>query len=65
VDGSVVAVMDVAYTFAAHPVSIIPGSGNTIEGVSDSFILDINGAYVPFVYIASTTNWRMEITPTV
>lgn len=65
IDGSVIAVMDVAYTFAAHPVSVIPGSGNTIEGVSDAFILDINGAYVPFVYIASTTNWRMEITPTV
>lgn len=64
-DGIVVGVIDVARTFSNFPVTIIPNTGATIEN-STSLVIDISGASVSFVYIASsptTGNWRLEETP--
>jgi hypothetical protein len=64
-DGNTIGIIDVATTgsFQLHPVSVVPAAGTTIEGVSDSVILDINNAYITFVYVSATTNWKMQETP--
>lgn len=63
VDGSIIGILDTANKFAANNVTILPNTGKTIEGDSTSMILDINGTYVTFMYISSTSNWRLQQTP--
>jgi hypothetical protein len=65
VDGNVVGIIDIATagSFYLHPVSVVPSAGNTIEGASDLVMLDINNAYITFVYVSSTNNWKMQETP--
>lgn len=64
-DGDVVGIIDVANTFgiAGKEVTVIPGMTGTIEG-TDSVILDLEGAFVSFVYITDVNNWKLEQTPT-
>lgn len=62
-DGTQVGILDVAKTFSSHPVTLVPGSGATIEGDAISLTLDVNGAYALFVYNAATTNWRLLTIP--
>lgn len=64
-DGSIVGVIDVASlgSFQTHPVSVVPSAGTTIESASDALIIDINNAYITFVYVLATTNWKMQETP--
>jgi hypothetical protein len=61
-DGAVIGIIDVTKTFATNAVTVLPGSGATIEG-DTSAILDISGTYLTFIYVSSTTNWRMQLTP--
>jgi hypothetical protein len=60
-DGSIIGIMDVHNTFATRHVTIIPGSG-TVEN-EYSYLLDINGAYVSFIYNALNVNWKLLQTP--
>jgi hypothetical protein len=63
-DGDVVGIIDVANTFGTNPVTVVPGTIGTIES-TNSIILDLDGAYVSFVFIASgVNNWKLEQTPT-
>jgi hypothetical protein len=62
VDGATIGIIDVAKTFATYNVTVLPGAGATIEG-DTSAILDISGTYLTFIYVSSTTNWRMQLTP--
>jgi hypothetical protein len=62
-DGSIIGILDTANKFAANNVTILPNTGKTIEGDSTSMILDINGTYVTFMYISSTSNWKLQETP--
>jgi len=63
VDGDMIGVIDTIGSFGTYAVSVLPGSGKTIEDDSTSLILDMNGAYVSFVYNSATTNWRLMETP--
>ena len=62
-DGDIIGLVDIAETFGTYAVSVLPNTGKTIEGDSTSLILDMNGAYVSFVYNSATTNWRLLETP--
>jgi hypothetical protein len=63
IDGAQIGVIDIAKTFGSYPLTLAPGVGATIEGDSTAMLLDINGAYVAFVYTASLTNWRLLSIP--
>ena len=63
VDGAQVGVIDIAKTFGSYPLILAPGVGATIEGDSTSMLLDVNGAFVAFVYTTSLTNWRLLTIP--
>lgn len=63
IDGAQVGVIDIAKTFGSYPLTLAPGVGATIEGDSTSMLLDVNGAYVAFVYTTSLTNWRLLTIP--
>ena len=62
-DGTIIGVVDVASTFGTNHLTIDRGGTTTIEG-DTSYILDISGTYVSFVYNTATTNWRLLETPT-
>jgi hypothetical protein len=62
-DGTIIGVVDVASTFGTSNLTINRGGTTTIEG-DTSYILDISGTYVSFVYNTATTNWRLLETPT-
>lgn len=64
-DGVMIGVVDIAGTFATSNLTVLPNTGKTIESDATSYILDINGASVSFVYNSSTTNWRLMETPSV
>lgn len=61
-DGSTIGIIDMMSTFSVNPVTVIPSSGYTIENES-SIILDINHAYVEFVFSLQTMNWLIKSTP--
>ena len=61
-DGAMIAIVDVAGTFNANNVTLLP-NGKTIENDATSLLLDMNGAYVSFVYSSSTSNWKLLETP--
>jgi hypothetical protein len=60
--GTVVGVMDVAGTLSTNNVTVVPGTGATIES-DTSFILDVNNTYASFIYFSDTANWRIQNTP--
>jgi microcompartment protein CcmK/EutM len=57
VDGSIIGIVDSTNSFSTHNVTLIPGSGKTIDG-SSSYVLSTNGVYVSFIYIEATSTWR-------
>ena len=59
-DGSIVNFVDVASagSFFAHNLTVLPGSGNTVQNTS-SLVLNTNGTYVSLVYNQSSTNWKV------
>ena len=61
-DGTVVSIVDIANSFATNNLTVLP-NGATVENDATSLILDLNGAYVSFVYTSSTTNWKLMQTP--
>jgi hypothetical protein len=61
-DGTILAFVDVANSFATHNLTINP-NGNKIEGSTSSMVSNVNGAYLEFTYISSTTNWKMLQAP--
>ena len=61
-DGAQIGVIDIAKTFGSYPLTLAAGAGTTIEG-DTSVVLDVNGAYVSFVYTSSLTNWRLLSIP--
>jgi hypothetical protein len=62
-DGSTIAILDVAGTFATNNLTLLP-NGKTIESDATSVILDLNGSYASFVYNSATSNWKLLETPT-
>jgi hypothetical protein len=64
-DGDVVGIIDVANTFgiSGKAVTVVPGAVGTIEGTTD-VVLDLEGTFVSFVFIADVNNWKLEQTPT-
>lgn len=63
-DGARVAVFDVGNSCAAHNVLFSTGAGAaTIEGDATGINININGAYVELMYVASTNNWKTMATP--
>jgi hypothetical protein len=61
-DGDQIGIIDVAKTFTTYNLTVLP-NGNKIENSVQSLILDISGSTVSLIYIAATTNWRIETTP--
>jgi hypothetical protein len=57
-DGDVIGIVDIANSFNAHNLTLLANT-KSIESNSPSYILDINGAAVSFVYNSSTTNWKL------
>jgi hypothetical protein len=64
-DGATIGFLDMAGTFATSNLTVLPNTGKTIESDSTSYILDINGTSVSFVYNLASTNWRLLQTPSV
>lgn len=61
-DGAVIGIVDVAGTFGSNMLVINRGGTTTIE-LDTQYNLDINGAYVTFIYNVTGTNWRLLETP--
>ena len=57
-DGDVIGIVDIANSFNAHNLTLLANT-KSIESNSPSYVLDINGAAVSFVYNSSTTNWKL------
>lgn len=64
-DGVMIGIVDIANTFATNNLTVLPNTSKTIESDATSYILDISGASVTFVYNSSTTNWRLMETPSI
>lgn len=62
-DGAMLGVVDITNFFGTNNLTLLPNSGKTIESDGTSYILDINGTAVTFLYSSSTTNWRLLTTP--
>ncbi len=63
-NGTVVGIIDSLGKFHINPVTVYPGVGSTIE-TDISLLLDVINTYVTFIYVAATTNWRIQSTPSV
>jgi carbonic anhydrase/acetyltransferase-like protein (isoleucine patch superfamily) len=61
-DGSLISISDIGSTFAVNNLTLLP-NGNNLESYSTPYVLDINGAYVSFIYNTATTNWKLLETP--
>ena len=62
-DGDKVGILDVYGTFKTNNLTLLPLGSKSIEGDATSLILDINGTYLEFMYVATTSNWRLLETP--
>lgn len=62
-DGVMIGIVDIANTFTTNIITVLPNTGKTIESDATSYLLDISGASVVFVYNSNTTNWRLMETP--
>ena len=62
-DGSRIGILDVNGTFGINNLTLLPLGSKTIEGDASSFSLDVNGTYIEFLYVDSTSNWRLLETP--
>jgi hypothetical protein len=63
-DGDVIGVLDTTNSFATKNLTVL-ANGKTIEGDSTSIILDVNGTYATFIYVSSTSNWKLQSIPKV
>jgi hypothetical protein len=64
VDGDIVSVIDVYNSFATNNLTLKPNAvGKYIELDAIGFVVDINGAFLSFVYNSANSNWRMLETP--
>jgi hypothetical protein len=63
-DGDVIGVLDTTNSFATRNLTVL-ANGKTIEGDSTSIILDVNGTYATFIYVSSTSNWKLQSIPKV
>lgn len=63
-DGDTIGILDVYNKFNSFNLTVL-SNGVSVEGDATSFILDIDGAYVTFVYNSATTNWRLLGTPNI
>ena len=61
-DGDIIGVLDVTGNFNTANLTINRGGTTTIES-DTSLVLDMNGAYVSFVYSSTGTNWKLLETP--
>lgn len=61
-DGDIIGVVDVTGNFNTANLTINRGGTTTIES-DTSLVLDMNGAYVSFVYSSTGTNWKLLETP--
>jgi hypothetical protein len=57
-DGDIIGIVDIANRFNTYNLTILANT-KSIELNSTSYILDVNGAAVSFVYNSSTTNWKL------
>jgi hypothetical protein len=62
-DGAMIGVVDITNYFGTNNLTLLPNTGKTIESDGTSYILDISGTAVTFVYNIGTTNWRLLQTP--
>jgi hypothetical protein len=58
-----IGVVDITNYFGTNNLTLLPNTGKTIESDGTSYILDISGTAVTFVYNIGTTNWRLLQTP--
>ena len=63
-NGTVVGIIDALGKFAINPVTVYPGANATIEN-DTSLLLDIVNTYITFIFVAATSNWRVQSTPSV
>jgi hypothetical protein len=56
--GNEIQIIDSANTAATHNITVNNG-GSLINGVSDTLIIDVNGAIAKLVYTGSTLGWRI------
>lgn len=63
IDGTTIGIIDIFDTFNLFNVIVTVPSNASIEG-DTSYILDIAGTYVSFIFNTATTNWRLLLTPT-
>lgn len=63
-DGDLVGIFDIVNQCATHPVVLVPSGGKTIEGDGLGFDINISGTFLLLMYIASTNNWKIQLTPT-
>ena len=61
-DGDIIGVVDVTGNFNTANLTINRGGTTTIES-DTSLVLDMNSAYVSFVYSSTGTNWKLLETP--
>jgi hypothetical protein len=62
IDGAFVGIIDINNTFSTNNLTVLPGVGKTVEGNS-TYILDINGAYIAFIYSTTSTDWHLMCIP--
>ena len=62
-DGTIIGFVDVKNTFLSNPLTVL-ANGKTIESDNTSFVIDVSGAYLEFLYVGLTGNWKMLQTPT-
>ena len=62
-DGDKIGILDIYNQCATNPV-LFGANTKTVEGDATGLSVNINGAYFILLYDSATTNWKIEITPT-
>lgn len=58
-DGDLIGILDVYDSFGINHLTIIP-NGHNVDGGNVPIILNDNGAYLTFMYIAASDNWKRQ-----
>lgn len=61
-NGTSVGVTDTTNSFATNNLIVDP-NGSSIDGNATTLLIDINGAYVSFVYNTIATSWKIQTSP--
>lgn len=61
-NGTSVGVTDTTNSFATNNLTVDP-NGSSIDGNATTLIIDINGAYVSFVYNTGASSWKIQTSP--